>query len=69
LQLFWHAPPAKTAKKVPGSYGYGETKRDIAILFLKFRTVSSILYKTNLNIQICFIRMKLKFIEAQQLDD
>ena len=30
LQLFWPALPEKTATKVPGSYGYGETKRERA---------------------------------------
>ena len=36
LQLFWPASPAKKGQKLPWSYGYGETKRELAILFLKF---------------------------------
>ena len=39
LQHFWPAPPEKTAQKVQGSYGCGETKREVAI-FLKFWTVA-----------------------------
>ena len=36
LLLFWPVPPTKTAQKVPESYVYGETKRELAILFLNF---------------------------------
>jgi hypothetical protein len=36
LGFFWPEPPAKTAQKVPGNYGYGEKKRELAILFFNF---------------------------------